>query len=412
MPAKSPMSKQQQPGQTAPAVLIANVLVWRKGRHDVLLEGGKIAAFDPPAAANAMRIDGSGKVLLPGLVEAHTHVDKTLLGMGWHPHTAGPRLIDKIENERRMRRESGIDPARQSERQVRLTVSKGTTHIRTHVDIDTECGLAGIEGVMRTRDRYRGVVDMEIVAFPQSGMLVRPGTLELLDQALAMGADVVGGLDPCAIDRDPRQHLDIVFELAGRYGKPVDIHLHEPAELGGFSMELIIERTRALGMQGRVVVSHAFCLGMTDRVYARQLMEQLAKERIAVMTHGAPSRPVPPIAECYEMGIVVCAGSDGIRDSWGPYGNGDMLERAMILGLRNNLRRDDEVEMALDVCTYGGAKVMRRANYGLEVGCDADIVLLPAEATAHAVVERPAGRTVFKRGAVVVRDDEVLLPET
>ena len=88
------------------------------------------------------------------------------------------------------------------------------------------------------------------------------------------------------------------------------------------------------------------------------------------------ARPVPPIAECYEMGIVVCAGSDGIRDSWGPYGNGDMLERAMILGLRNNLRRDDEVEMALDVCTYGGAKVMHRANYGLEVGCDADLVLL------------------------------------
>jgi cytosine/adenosine deaminase-related metal-dependent hydrolase len=142
---------------------------------------------------------------------------------------------------------------------------------------------------------------------------------------------------------------------------------------------------------------------MTDRVYARQLMEQLA---------NAPSRPVPPIAECYEMGIVVCAGSDGIRDSWGPYGNGDMLERAMILGLRNNLRRDDEVEMALDVCTYGGAKVMQRAGYGLEIGCDADLVLLPAEAAAHAVVERPVARTVFKRGAVVVRDDAVLLPET
>jgi cytosine/creatinine deaminase len=407
------MSTQQQPSQIAPAVLIANVLVWRKGRHDVLLQGGKIAAFDPPSVpAGATRIDGSGQVLLPGLVEAHTHLDKTLLGMGWHPNSAGPRLIDKIENERRVRREIGIDPARQSERQVRLSVAKGSTHFRTHVDVDTECGLAGIEGVMRTRDKYRDVVEIEIVAFPQSGMLVRPGTRELLDQALALGADVVGGLDPCAIDRDPRQHLDIVFELAERHGKPVDIHLHEPAELGGFSMELIIERTRALGMQGRVVVSHAFCLGMTDRGYARQLMEQLARERIAVMTHGAPSRPVPPIAECYELGIVVCAGSDGIRDSWGPYGNGDMLERAMILGLRNNLRRDDEVEMALDVCTYGGAKVMQRAGYGLEVGCDADLVLLPAEAAAHAVVECPAGRCVFKRGALVVRDDKVLLPET
>jgi cytosine/adenosine deaminase-related metal-dependent hydrolase len=401
------MKTEQHPGQ--PATLIHNVLVWRKGRHDVVLQGGRIAAFDPPSPpAEAARIDGAGQLLLPGLVEAHTHLDKTLWGMGWHPHAAGPRLIDKIENERRMRREIGIDPARQSERQVRLSVAKGTTHIRTHVDVDTECGLAGIEGVMRTREQFRDALDMEIVAFPQSGMLVRPGTRELLGEALALGADVVGGLDPCAIDRDPHQHLDIVFGLAERHGKPLDIHLHEPAELGGFSMELIIERTRALGLQGRVTVSHAFCLGMTDRVYARQLMEALARERIAVMTHGAPSRPVPPIAECYALGVVVCSGSDGIRDSWNPYGTGDMLERAMILGLKNNLRRDDEVEMALDACTFGGAKVMSRAAYGLDVGCDADLVLLPAEAATHAVVERPTARTVFKRGVVVARDGEMV----
>jgi cytosine/adenosine deaminase-related metal-dependent hydrolase len=392
-----------------PPVLITNVLVWRKGRHDVLLQDGHIAALDPPTPpADAMRIDGSGQLLLPGLVEAHTHLDKTLWGMGWHPHSAGPRLIDKIDNERRVRREIGIDPARQSERQVRLSIAQGTTHIRTHVDVDTECGLAGIAGVMRTRDKYRDALDIEIVAFPQSGLLVRPGTRELLEEALALGADVVGGLDPCAIDRDPRQHLDIVFALAERHARPIDIHLHEAGELGGFSLELIIARTRALGLQGRVTVSHAFCLGMTDRVYARQLMEDLARERIAVMTHGAPSRPVPPIAECYALGVVVCSGSDGIRDSWNPYGTGDMLERAMILGLKNNFRNDDEVEMALDACTYGGAKVMGRATYGLEVGCDADLVLLPAEAAAHAVVARPVARTVFKRGVIVARDGEMV----
>jgi cytosine/adenosine deaminase-related metal-dependent hydrolase len=247
------------------------------------------------------------------------------------------------------------------------------------------------------------MMDMEIVAFPQSGLMIRPGTYELLDAALHMGADVVGGLDPCAIDRAPKEHLDCVFSLAERHGKPVDIHLHEPAELGGFSMELIIERTRALGMQGHVTISHAFCLGMTDRSYARHLMSHLAQEKIAIMTHGAPSRPVPPIAECYEFGITVCSGSDGICDSWGPYGNGDMLERAMILGLRNNFRRDDEVEMGLDTCTYGGAKVMKSANYGLDVGCDADLVMMPAEAIAHAVVERPANRTVFKKGSIVAK---------
>ena len=405
------MGADQQANRSTAPVFIKDVLVWRRGLSDVLLSDGKISAFDPDPKTipnNAVFMDGKGQVLLPGLVEAHTHMDKTLLGMGWHPNSAGPLLIDKIDNERRIRREIGIDPRKQSEKQLRLSITKGSTHFRTHVDVDTECGLAGIEGLLATREAYRHMMDMEIVAFPQSGLMIRPGTYELLDAALHMGADVVGGLDPCAIDRAPKEHLDCVFSLAERHGKPVDIHLHEPAELGGFSMELIIERTRALGMQGHVTISHAFCLGMTDRSYARHLMSHLAQEKIAIMTHGAPSRPVPPIAECYEFGITVCSGSDGIRDSWGPYGNGDMLERAMILGLRNNFRRDDEVEMGLDACTYGGAKVMKSANYGLDVGCDADLVMMPAEAIAHAVVERPANRTVFKKGSIVAKDGVIV----
>lgn len=400
------MGADQQVSRSTASVFIKDVLVWRRGLSDLLLSDGKISAFDPDPKTipdNAVIVDGKGQVLLPGLVEAHTHMDKTLLGMGWHPNSAGPLLIDKIDNERRIRREIGIDPRKQSEKQLRLSITKGSTHFRTHVDVDTECGLAGIEGLLATREAYRHMMDMEIVAFPQSGLMIRPGTYELLDAALHMGADVVGGLDPCAIDRAPKEHLDLIFGLSERHGKPVDIHLHEPAELGAFSMELIIERTRALGMQGHVTISHAFCLGMTDRSYARHLMSHLAQEKIAIMTHGAPSRPVPPIAECYEFGITVCSGSDGIRDSWGPYGNGDMLERAMILGLRNNFRRDDEVEMGLDACTYGGAKVMKSANYGLNVGCDADLVMMPAEAIAHAVVERPANRTVFKKGSIVAK---------
>ncbi len=405
------MGADQQVSRSTASVFIKDVLVWRRGLSDLLLSDGKISAFDPDPKTipdNAVIVDGKGQVLLPGLVEAHTHMDKTLLGMGWHPNSAGPLLIDKIDNERRIRREIGIDPRKQSEKQLRLSITKGSTHFRTHVDVDTECGLAGIEGLLATREAYRHMMDMEIVAFPQSGLMIRPGTYELLDAALHMGADVVGGLDPCAIDRAPKEHLDLIFGLAERHGKPVDIHLHEPAELGAFSMELIIERTRALGMQGHVTISHAFCLGMTDRSYARHLMSQLAQEKIAIMTHGAPSRPVPPIAECYEFGITVCSGSDGIRDSWGPYGNGDMLERAMILGLRNNFRRDDEVEMGLDACTYGGAKVMKSANYGLDVGCDADLVMMPAEAIAHAVVERPANRTVFKKGSIVAKSGVIV----
>lgn len=388
-------------------LLIRNVRPMGGLTIDVLVLGGRIANGGTAAPASAAVLDGRGDLLLPGLVEAHTHLDKTMWGMPWLPHQAGPHLIDKIETERRLRRERGIDPERQSERQALQSLRMGSTHIRTHVDVDTEVGLAGVEGVMRMRERLRDRISVEIVAFPQSGLLVRPGTLDLLREALRLGAEVVGGLDPCGIDRDPKGHLDAVFDLADAFGRPVDIHLHEPGELGAFSMELIIERTRALGLQGRVVVSHAFCLGMPDRAYARSLMEQLARERIAVMTTGAPSRPVPPLVECVELGVTVCCGSDGIRDSWSPYGNADMLERAMLIGLRNNLRLDGEIGLALEACTSGGAAALALTDYGLTEGCAADFLIVPGEVPAEAVVSRPTKRTVVKSGRVVVRDGEL-----
>ena len=376
----------------------------------ITIRDGRIAAIGapPPPMPGEERIDGGGALALPGLVEAHAHLDKTLLGMKWYRNDVGPSLVDKIDNERLQRRVLGIDPARQSARQVVLALSKGSTHIRTHVDVDTEIGLSGIEGILATRERFRDEVDMQVVAFPQSGMLVRPGTLELMEAAMRAGADVVGGLDPCAIDRDPRAHLDAVFALAQKFGAPVDIHLHEPGELGGFSMELVIERTKALGMQGRVVVSHAFCLGMADAAYVARLVESLAEARVAIMSHGAPYRPVPSVRQLHEAGVVMCCGSDGIRDTWGPYGNADMLERAMIVGLRNNLRRDDEVELALDMVTHGGARAMELEGYGLAAGCHADIVLVDAQAPAEAVAERPPRRLVLKRGRVVARDGKAL----
>jgi cytosine/adenosine deaminase-related metal-dependent hydrolase len=371
---------------------------------NILIRDGIIAETDAADdASGAERLDGEGMLLLPGLVEAHTHLDKTLWGMGWLEHTAGPGLIDRIENERRMRRETGIDPERQSVRLAARMVKMGTTHMRSHVDVDTEVGLAGIEGVMAARERLKAAIDVEIVAFPQSGLLVRPGTLELVDRALELGAEVVGGLDPCAIDRDPKGHLDAVFGLAGKHGRPIDIHLHEPGEMGAFSLDLIIERTHALGMQGKVTVSHAFCLGMPDSARVDGLIADLAKERIAVMTTAPASSPVPPVGKCLAAGVVVSGGSDGVHDSWTPYGNGDMLERAMLIGLRNGFRRDEDIELALHVCTYGGARTLGLENYGLSVGCAADLLLVPGETVAEAVILRPADRTVIKRGRIVVR---------
>jgi cytosine/adenosine deaminase-related metal-dependent hydrolase len=307
-------------------LLVRNVRPLGGDPADILILAERIERG--PAPAEVPVLDGGGRIALPGLVEAHTHLDKSLLGLPWYRNAVGPRLIDKIENERKVRKALPIDPRRQSERQALLSVSHGSTFIRSHVDVDTECGVTGIEGVIATRRALASVVDIDLVAFPQSGLLVRPGTVELLEQALRLGAETVGGLDPCAIDRDPKGHVDTVFGLADKFGCGVDVHLHEPGEMGAFSMELIIERTIALGMQGKVMISHAFCLGMPDASVVDALIAALAEARIAIMTTATASRPVPPLKRLTQAGVVVCAGSDGIRDTWGPYGNADMLERA------------------------------------------------------------------------------------
>lgn len=370
---------------------------------EVTIINGRFAEPGTPVPAGTEIVDAENAIMLPGMVEAHTHLDKTLVGMPWYKNEVGQALIDKITNERTAKTELGIDPARQSERLAKLAISKGTTHIRSHVDVDTVHKLAGVEGVKATQKKLSDVVDIELVAFPQSGMMIRPGTVELMDEAMNLGCEVVGGLDPCGIDRDPKGHLDVIFDLAQRYGRPVDIHLHEQGTMGGFSMELIIERTAALGMQGKVTISHAFCLGHTDRAYVARLTEDLAKNCIHIITTAPSFVPVPMVRELRAAGVLVGAGSDGIRDTWGPFGNADMLERAMLLAMRNNFRRDDEVGWALEACTLGGASIMARDAYGLSAGCDANLVLVEGETVAEAVVNRASRNLVVKSGKIIAK---------
>jgi len=377
---------------------------------DVLVQKGAFARIAPNIEAPGATVeDAKGAILLPGLVDAHAHLDKSFLGLCWHPHSGGPSVLNKIDNERRLKRELKLDPALQSARQVVQAVRMGTTHINSHVDVDTECGTASIEGVMATRDRYRDAVDIKIIAFPQSGLLRRPGTKELMHEAMKLGADAVGGIDPCGLDRDPKGHLDAIFDIAQTYGKPIDLHLHETGSMGAFSLAMITERTHALGMKGMVTISHAFCLGDSDRDMVDPLIAELAELDIAIMTVGQASRPAPPVKRLVEAGIRVCAGVDGIRDAWAPYGNTDLLERAMLIGLRNNFRDDPDIELAFGLCSAGGASVLRIEDYGLDVGCRADGVLVEAETVAEAVVSRPVRKLVLKNGKVVAREGEALI---
>lgn len=196
---------------------------------DVLIREGVIERIGPDLQADPVAevVDVPGRLLLPGLIDAHCHVDKTLFGGPWVPHSAGPALTDRIAEERRRR--------------------------------------AGVEAVRAAQERLGGRVTIEQVAFPQYGVLADPGTADLLDEALRSGVEVIGGIDPAGADRDPVRHLDIVFALAERHGAGIDIHLHDGGSLGTWQLELIIERARATGLGGRVAVSHAYGLAQADQ---------------------------------------------------------------------------------------------------------------------------------------------------
>ncbi|AOK63433.1 cytosine deaminase [Burkholderia ubonensis] len=388
------------------SLLIRNLRTGAGDALDLLIDGDRIARLGPSLDApdGCVVEDGAGALVLPGLVEGHTHLDKTHWGMRWYRNEVGPRLVDRIEHERRWRATSGHDAGAQSLALARAFLAAGTTRLRTHVDIDTDAGLRHLHGVLATRDTLRGQMDIQIVAFPQSGVLKRPGTAALLADALRAGADLLGGLDPCAIEGDPAEAVDVLFGVAERFGRGLDIHLHEPSTMGAFSLDLILQRTAALGMQGKVTISHGFCLGEIDEHARDALLARMAALGVALVTTAPASVAVPPLAACRAAGVTVIGGNDGIRDTWSPYGSPDMLERAMLIAMRNDYRRDDALETSLDCVTDGGAHGCGFADYGLQAGRRADLVLVDALTPAEAIVARPVRRLVVSSGKIVARD--------
>ncbi|KXU87440.1 cytosine deaminase [Paraburkholderia monticola] len=398
------------PLRTTHASQITNVRLADGTRVDVSIADGRIAALGAnlPREPGVPVEDGGDALLLPGFVEGHTHLDKTNWGLRWYRNEGGPKLTDRIENERRWRAESGHDAGAQSLALARAFLAAGTTRLRTHVDIDTDAGLRHLDGVLATRETLRGVLDLQIVAFPQSGLLGRPGTDTLLDRALAAGADVLGALDPALIDGDPVKSLDLTFALAERHRKPIDIHLHEPGEIGAFTLGLLLDRVAAHGMQGQVVVSHAFCLGALPERERDALLARLAELRVALLTTAPPSVPVPSLTACRAHGVTLFGGNDGIRDTWTPYGSPDMLERAMLIAMRYGLRRDDDLALAFDCVSGVAARACGFDAYGLQPGARADLVLVDADTLAQALVARPARKLVIANGRVVARDGALL----
>jgi cytosine/creatinine deaminase len=399
-------------GETGNTLIVANVRLPEGCRVDLHICDGLIVRQNEPERVNIQAsgvkiVDGDGCLVLPGLVDGHMHLDKTLFGTPWFPQQAGPSRWSRIETEKRLR--ADLPPvAQRAANLVESCIAKGTTAIRTHVDIDPDIGLGQLRAVGEVREAYAGKIDIQIVAFPQSGVLRCPGTAELLDAAFDEGADLLGGIDPIGIDEDLNGHLDVLFEIAERHDVGVDIHLHDGGSDGLAEIAAFTERARAHGVSGRMTVSHGFSLAGANDMEFETVAAAMARAGVNLATHGGGASLPPPVKKLRDRGVEVFAGSDNIRDMWSPYGDGDMLERAMLLAWRSGFRNDPDLLMALECAGAAGARALGLTGHGLAPGDRADFFTVTAETPAEAVVSRPGRPLVVKNGHVVAMDGKVI----
>lgn len=398
------------------SLLLKNVRPWGGTATNVLLKDGAIA--DPASAAPAAQeVDGRGRLLLPSFSDVHVHLDSTRIGLPFRPHTGAPGVWPMVMNDRKNWR----DAEKSAEERAILTLGKmierGVTRVRSYAQIDVDCGLERFHAVQAAAEAHKDRCEVQIIAFPQAGLLREQGTVPLIEQALGEGAQWMGGIDPCTLDRDPKGHLDVLFSLAEEFQVPIDMHLHEPGHLGVFSTDLILERVRALGMQGQLTMSHSYDLGSINETTTHRLVEEFADLDVGMATIAPAQQRGLPLRDLATAGVRVGLGEDGQRDYWSPYGNADMLDRAWQLAFTHQFRADELIEHCAAIATVGGASIMSAQaprltsvsdRPGLAIGDVADLVLLAGDSVTAAVMDRLDDRTVIHAGRVVASGLELV----
>ena len=405
-------------------MLISNARPWGGAPSDILIEDATIvtiAAHDPQRIPEPTDVDGRGRILIPSFSDVHVHLDSTRIGLPFREHTGRPGVWGMMSNDRENWRDAEIPLPERVAGTLERMIARGTTRVRSFAQVDVDSKLEKYEAVVAAKEKFSNEAEVQIIIFPQAGILREPCTEKYLEDALKAGADAMGGIDPCALDRDPVRHLDTVFGLAEKYQVDIDVHLHEPGALAVFSTELIAERTRALGMQGRVNLSHAYELGSINEATSRRLIEIFADLDISLTSVAPSTSSHLPLVDLVQAGVRFGLGEDGQRDYWSPYGNCDLLDRTWQLAFVNGFRKDELIEHALAVATMGGASIMDRAvprlasvadRPGVSAGDRADLVLVDGESISSTVMDRGTDRTVIHDGRVVADGLNVLSVET
>ena len=389
---------------------------------DLRVQDGRIQALGPhlfdgqPAPAGTELIDAAGCLLSPPFVDAHFHLDATLSHGLPRINTSGT-LLEGIalwgELKPLLTHEALVARALQY---CDWAVAKGLLAIRSHVDICDDRLLA-VRALLDVKQQVAPYLDLQLVAFPQDGLLRSPGALANLERALDLGVDVVGGIPH--FERTYAQGTDSVrqlCELAAQRGLRVDMHCDESDDPQSRHIETLAHHTQRLGLQGRVTGSHLTSLHSMDNYYASKLIPLIAEAGVHAVANPLINitlqgrhdsypkrRGMTRVPELMAAGVNVAFGHDCVMDPWYSQGSADMREVAQ-MGLHvAQMTSADQVRACFDAVTVNAARVMGLQDYGLAVGCNADFVLLQARSPADALRLRAPRLAVVRRGKVIAR---------
>ncbi len=395
------------------SILFKNIIIDSSdNKVDLLVEGSEIKKIGKNLDIAAERIiDGEGRVLSPGFVEGHIHLDKALIADRM-PNKSGT-LLEALEVTAKLKptftKEDIEDRAR---RALDMVISKGTTHIRTHAEFDPSGGFHGFETIMKLREEYKDIINMQVVAFPQEGIIKAPGTEDMMYRAMDMGADVVGAVP--YNDTSAEEHIDIVFKIAKKYDKDLDLHQDFKDDYEGQSIEYLARKTIAEGYQGRVSVGHMTSIGAMPDDKLKPILELMAEADITVMSLPMTDlhlggrkdeynvrRALTPIRKLRDAGVNVVLASNNIRNPFTPYGNGDLLQVAMLAIPVAHLGGSDDIGTVLPMITTNPARALGLKGYGIKEGNEADLVLSDVKKYADLILDVPQRLFVIKSGKIV-----------
>jgi cytosine deaminase len=382
---------------------------------DIAMGEGRIVAAAPQIDGNgAIELDADGRLLTPPFVDSHFHLDAVLTA-GTPRRNASGTLLEGIslwaELQPLLTQEAVRDRAREY---LRWCAAQGILFLRSHVDV-CQASLVGVRALVEVREELSGLIDVQLVAFPQQGLLRFPDAERLLDQALDLGVDLVGGIPHYERSREAGvESIKLLMERAQRRGLAVDMHCDETDDPSSRFVEVLAQETIARGMEGRVTGSHLTSMHSLDNAYFGKLLGLLVEANLHVVANPLLNmitqaradtypkrRGLTRVKELMDAGLNVSFGHDCTLDPWYPLGAADMLDVAF-MGLHAcHMSGEHEIGRMFDAVTVNGARTLGLEDYGLEPGCRADAVLLDAHDVVDALRTHPARVAVVRAGRVV-----------